>query len=124
MRLVAFASLALMLVSVQAHGTPGPASGIRQFFNTGCKVTRSVAQGCAIASVKGPIRPGPLERGSKTGEACGWNLLALISVGDVRVETAMRNGGISQISSVDYRTFELVPGFYGYSRYCTVVTGE
>jgi hypothetical protein len=36
----------------------------------------------------------------------------------------MKNGGLSKISSVDSKSFELLPGIYGVSRYCTVVSGE
>jgi hypothetical protein len=36
----------------------------------------------------------------------------------------MNNAGITEISSVDSDTFELIPGFYGFSRYCTVVSGR
>jgi hypothetical protein len=99
-------------------------SPVFQLFNTGCKVTRAQVHGCFLGTVKGPGFPGPLAYGTREGRACGWNLLALISVGDVRIQTAMRNGGITEISSVDYYSFELAPGFYGFSRYCTVVTGE
>ena len=113
----------LALVGVPA-GTASADVPIFRLFNTGCRITASPAHGCFLTSVKGPGFPGPLARGSKEGRACGWNLLALISVGDVRIQTAMRNGGISDVSSVDSYSFELIPGFYGFSRYCTVVSGE
>lgn len=48
-------------------------------------------------------------------------MLALVAVGDVRVSTAKRNGGITRVASVEYDTFELVPYYRVYSRYCTVV---
>jgi hypothetical protein len=99
--------------------------GIADIFNTGCRVTASPVQGCFMAAnVRGPGFPGELARGSRVGQACGWNLLALFTWGDVRISTAMRNGGLSKISSVDSKSFELLPGFYGVSRYCTVVSGE
>ncbi len=68
--------------------------------------------------------PGPEASGSRTGEACAWNLLRLVAVGDVRVETAKRNGGISSVSSIDSQTFELIPYWGVFTRYCTVVTGN
>jgi len=99
--------------------------GLLDLFNTGCRVTNSPVQGCLVAAnVKGPGAPGELARGSKKGQACGFNILALFSWGDVRIATAMKNGGISEISAVDSKSFELVPGFYGFSRYCTVVSGD
>ncbi len=45
-------------------------------------------------------------------------------MGDVRVETAKRNGGISSVSSIDSQTFELIPYWGVFTRYCTVVTGN
>ena len=93
-------------------------------FNTGCIVTGSHSHGCLMTNVKGPGGSGSLAKGSKSGKACGYNILALFSWGDVRITTAMTNGGISEVSSIDYDAFELIPGFYGFSRFCTVVNGE
>jgi hypothetical protein len=120
-------STAILLAALLLIAAPvGVASADLAFklFNTGCKVNASKVNGCVFGSTKGPGYSGKLARGSREGRACGWNLLALISVGDVRITTAMRNGGISHISAVDYYSFELLPGFYGFSRYCTVVSGE
>ena len=113
--------VALVLASASSSAR---AQDIGNLFNTGCIVTASNAHGCFLTTARGPGAPGELARGSKEGKACGWNLLALISVGDVRITTAMEQGGISKISSVDHYAFELIPGFYGFSRYCTIVSGE
>ena len=85
--------------------------------------------GCLMTHMKGPGAPGELARGSKEGKACAWNFLALFASGDVRIATAMRDGGITQISFIDYQVFELLPIASAYilpiyGRYCTVVTGE
>jgi hypothetical protein len=61
---------------------------------------------------------------AREGRACAWNVLALVAVGDARISTAMRNGGITRLASVDYANFELVPWYLGFSRFCTVVRGE
>ena len=116
-RLIAAATLVFAASSARADS-------LGNFINWGCQGAYTHLNGCLITSIKGPGEPGELARGSRVGKACGWNLLALISVGDVRVETAMKNGGITKISSVDYQTFQLVPFFYGYNRYCTVVSGR
>ena len=100
------------------------AQDIGNFINFGCQGVHSHINGCFVTSIQGPGEPGDIPRGQKVGKACGWNLLALISVGDVRIETAMKNGGITQVSSVDYEAFQLVPFFYGYGRFCTVVHGN
>ena len=122
MRNAAIALTVLALAAVPARSVL--AEGILDFFNTGCIITASHSHGCFMTNVKGPGSSGALARGSKEGKACGYNILALFSWGDVRITTAMENGGISEISSVDYKAFELVPGFYGFSRFCTVVSGE
>lgn len=110
----------IALPTLQAYAMPS----VVRLFNTGCKVAKSPAHGCFFTNVRGPIAPGPLGQGTKEGKACGYNILALFTWGDVRITTAMKNGGITEISSIDHDTFELIPGIYGYSRYCTVVTGE
>ncbi len=94
-------------------------------FNTGCKVGRSAINGCLITNATSPIAPGPLSGlGSKEGRACGWNILSLFAWGDLRITTAMADGGITEISSIDSSAFELIPGFYGINHYCTVVSGN
>jgi hypothetical protein len=116
----AFCALALLISPPAAADI-----GIVDIFNTGCETVATPAWGCFLTlNVKGPGAPGELGQGSKEGQACGYNVLALFSWGDVRIATAMKNGGITQISSVDSKAFQLVPGFYGFSRYCTVVSGE
>ena len=112
-----FALVAVSARSVQAQS-------LIRLFNMGCAVNVSDSHGCFMTNVKGPGGSGPLARGSKSGRACGYNILALFSWGDVRITTAMEKGGISEVSSIDYDAFELIPGFYGFSRYCTVVNGE
>ncbi len=94
-----------------------------------CSMVSSHNHGCVVTRMKGPGFPGELARGSKVGKACAWNLLYLFAAGDVRIATAMSDGGISKVSSVDYEVFELLPVTSAYvaplfARYCTVVTGE
>ncbi len=94
-----------------------------------CEMAAAGAHGCVWTNMKGPVAPGEIGRGSKVGKACGWNFGGLIAKGDLRIETATKNGGITKISSVDYETTELLPGL-GFvllplwAQYCTVVTGE
>ncbi len=122
------ALIVLVAVAVSLGASLPSAAGttttLIRLFNTGCKVTGAHSHGCLVSNVRGPGAPGPLARGSKTGEACGYNILALFTWGDLRITTAAEQAGITEISSIDHRAFELVPGFYGFSKYCTVVTGE
>lgn len=120
-------SLILVVVTTALLGMPSisaRAGQLGRLFNTGCRITASHSHGCFLTSAKGPGRSGSLPRGSKEGKACGYNVLALFSWGDLRITTAMKQAGIQEISAVDYTAFELVPGFYGFSKFCTVVRGE
>ena len=121
-----FAVLAITLAVVALPSSQAFAVGglLGQLFNIGCTITHSPVHGCAFTNARGPIAAGELGQGNKEGEACGYNILALFTWGDVRISTAMKNGGITEISSVDSDVFELVPGFYGFSKYCTVVSGN
>ena len=99
--------------------------GVVDLLNTGCESVQTPAMGCILtANVRGPGFPGELAQGSKEGQACAYNVLWLFAWGDVRIATAMKNGGITEISSVDSKSFQLLPILYGFGRYCTVVSGE
>ena len=89
-----------------------------------CNIGKATAHGCLGTMVKSPGTPGDEARGSRTGKACAWNLLRLVAMGDVRVATAQENGGITRVSSIDSQTFELIPWWGVFTRYCTVVSGE
>jgi len=65
-------------------------------------------------SANGPV-------GSKTGKACANSYLGLIATGDASIAAARTAAGITQVSSVDHSTKNIL-GFYG--EYCTVVTGK
>jgi hypothetical protein len=59
--------------------------------------------------------------GAKTGEACSSSILGWVTTGDASVPTAMKNGGLKKLSSVDNR-YKQILGVY--AEYCVVVTGE
>jgi hypothetical protein len=120
--LACFIAIAAVVVGPAATAR---ADGIVDLINIGCQTVATPANSCVLtANVKGPGAPGELGQGSKEGQACGYNVLALFSWGDVRIATAMKNGGITKISSVDSKSFQLLPILYGFGRYCTVVSGE
>jgi len=98
-------------------------SPIVRLFNTGCAVGASRINGCLLTNAISPRAAGPAERGTRKGEACGWNVLMLFAWGDLRITTAMENANITQVSSIDTSAFMVIPGFYGISKYCTVVSG-
>jgi hypothetical protein len=110
------------LVPPAAHAAGGLAL---QLFNLGCHVGQSSINGCAITSARSPLAHGDTPGvGTREGRACGWNILTLFAWGDLRITTAMENGAITEVTSVDTYAFELIPGFYGINHYCTVVSGN
>lgn len=58
--------------------------------------------------------------GTKVGRACGTNILGLFISGDMSIETAKKNGKITQVSSVDMD----IKSYAIYAEVCTVVTGR
>lgn len=60
------------------------------------------------------------ELGDKQGEACMQSILGLAAFGDSSVSTAAKNGGVTQVGSVDESTFRVL---FFYTKTCTIVTG-
>ena len=58
---------------------------------------------------------------SKEGKACSQNILGIVALGDSSVASAKTTGGITTVSSVDYKYLNVL-GFYG--RVCAIVKGE
>lgn len=59
--------------------------------------------------------------GKKSARACSTNILGIIAVGDASVVKAAKGGGISKVTSVDYKMTNIL-GLFG--SYCVVITGE
>lgn len=90
-------------------------------FLSGC-TTMAMAPTTALLTlgVKGPVGSGPATTASKTGTACSEGIL-IVAYGDASIETAMKNGRITKISTVDYES----SAYLGiYSKNCTIVKGE
>jgi hypothetical protein len=58
--------------------------------------------------------------GTKIGESCIVNIMNLYAYGDATIEKALKNSGISKISSVNYRMFNL----FLYGKLCIQVLGD
>ena len=58
--------------------------------------------------------------GKKVGRACATNILGLIVNGDMSVEAAKKNGGITKVATVD----KDIKGYAVWAEVCTVVTGD
>jgi hypothetical protein len=87
---------------------------------TSCISTPSQVGTALISDTKEPVLVTANQRGSKEGKACGQNILGLIAKGDMSVETARKNGGISKITSVD----KTVKNMIVVSDVCTIVRGN
>lgn len=59
--------------------------------------------------------------GPKRGDACAYNVLALVSFGNASIVKAKQNGGISRVATVDHDYSNLL---WSFGRYCVVITGE
>ncbi len=59
--------------------------------------------------------------GRKRGMACTQNYVGLVTSGDASLSAAMKNGAITEISSVDHQ-YKSILGVYG--KMCTIVTGN
>ena len=59
--------------------------------------------------------------GAKKGRACSNNILGIASVGDSSVVAAARDGGISNVTVVDYDYLNIL---FIYGRACTLVRGD
>lgn len=60
--------------------------------------------------------------GSKSGTACATGYMGLFSTGDMSLETAKKNAGITRVDTLDYQTTTILLGLYAVN--CTVVTGN
>lgn len=89
--------------------------------------------GCATGSLSSHTGPGFIysnhyeadlvtanQVGRKRGQACTENVLGLVTFGDASTTAAMKNGGITVVSSVD-RYYQSVLSVYG--KMCVIVTG-
>lgn len=76
--------------------------------------------GTLFVDLKGPIAIGPAATAAKTGEAKATGILGVV-LGDVSIETAMKNGGITKVHHVDSKVRNIL-GIY--AEYTTVVYGE
>ena len=60
------------------------------------------------------------QAGKKRGTACASNILGLFATGDASIGTAMKDGAITIVSSVDHSSKGIL---FLWGRYCTIVTG-
>lgn len=88
---------------------------------SGCALAMSPVTGFLYSDVKHPGFSVPGVGGPDHGEACASSILGIVANGDASIETAKKNGGIVQVTSVDYKTSNIL---LVYSKYCTIVYGK
>ena len=100
-RLLVFGLLSVLAVAVGCvHSPTGPA--------------------ILYMDVKGPLGPGDGMDASRKGEACASVFLALFASGDASIETAKRQGGIREVTTVDHHSTNVL----GFGKFCTIVYGK
>ncbi len=88
---------------------------------SGCAMVSAPVSGMISTSVKAPITATSNAQGSKEGTSVCKSILGLFAFGDCSVEAAVIDGQISEISTIDAKSFSIL-GIY--SSYTTIVTGE
>ena len=88
-------------------------------FSTGC-VQSPTGPGLIYMNVKGPLGPAGGTGTSRKGKACARVVLALFAWGDASLETAKRDGAITQVTTIDHES----KNFLGFGSFCTIVYGE
>lgn len=92
------------------------------FHLNGCATTRAPLAGILYSLGESGLVATANPSGNRMGESCMVSILGLVAIGDASIESARRNGGITQITSVDERTTHIL-GFV-YSKFCTAVRGK
>ena len=85
---------------------------------TGCAYSPT-GPGVIYMNVKGPMDSYSSTVATKHGKACQRIFLALFAWGDASVETAKRNANISEVTTIDHQSFNLI----GFGSFCTIVSG-
>jgi hypothetical protein len=88
-------------------------------FGTGC-VQSPTGPALIYMDVKGPLGPAGGTATTKVGESCARVFLALFAWGDASIESAKRNAGITEVTTIDHASFN----FVGFGSFCTVVYGQ
>jgi hypothetical protein len=86
-----------------------------------CATARQPVTGFWYSDTQSSVTATAAPAGNRVGEACVVSYLGAYAKGDATIETARRNGGIREVSSVD-ETATSILGIY--AKYCTIVRGK
>jgi len=88
---------------------------------SGCGFVADGPFGWGYTASKTAVSIGTAKTGSKKGTACVTSFFGLTSIGDASIGTAMKNGSIKEVFTVDKDNLSV---FGTYTKQCTVVSGE
>lgn len=103
------------------------AAGVLASFLTGCGAFGVYPAGVVYQGTTTPHGvdrnelSGPGKTGDKEGESCATGILSLAAWGDASVDAAKKAAQISEVHSVEFRTFNIL-GIY--TQGCTVIHGK
>lgn len=97
------------------------ALGASALLASGCAYAVAPVTGFVYSDVDGPLTATSNPDGSKTGIAQCESILGIVASGDCSIAAAARNGGISRIRHVDFKTKSIL-GVY--AEFTTTVYGE
>ena len=87
----------------------------------GCMIVASPALGVFYTELQYGDTATTATAANKEGKACVQSILGWVATGDASVEAAKKNGGITEVASVDH-TAKSILGIVG--EWCTVVRGK
>ena len=88
-------------------------------FGTGC-VQSPTGPALIYMDVKGPLMPAGGTATTKMGKSCARVFLALFAWGDASIESAKRDAGIIEVTTLDHERFN----FVGFGPLFTLVYGR
>lgn len=88
---------------------------------SGCGGSPFPLMGLVYIEGKAPYHAVEGATGNKTGKACATSVLGLVATGDASIATAMKDGGLSTVTAVDYSSKHIL-GIW--AEFCTMVTGK
>ena len=87
---------------------------------SGCALVPSQLGYAVVVAEKEPITATEVIP-NKQGQACGFNLLGIVALGDASIDKAKFDGRIRRVATVDKSIFSILGMF---SSVCITVTGE
>ena len=105
-------SLALLLPLTACAGAQGWQPPVGSVYSGAAGINPSTQ-----VNITDAARPGP-----KAGESCAMGVLGVAAWGNMSLDAAKKQGGITRVDSLDYRVMDILGVVF--QKRCTVITGE